>query len=368
MKREKKKRGILHSRFYQIYFCLVLLALVAIGFGLTRLNDELKDYESAEPVYVAEEVARLFEDGDFDAIYELDSAAEEFSGGDRDFYLKSMHSIADGASVSWSEERASVNEHRYGVTVDGVKFATFTLVPGDETTKLGNRLWKLDSVTTHVTLKEAEPEYVFRITAPSDSVVTVDGRALGSEDRTGKTREIFPRDFLPEGLTAPELVEYSVSVGTETPEISAVDRDGNPQTLEADANDSHALSCGLTYNQDMQARFAKNVMNVAQQLAKYTSEDLGKYSMKKLCIDKSPAYNLVDSFDNQWAPHHSKVEFNNMVVDQFYQHSPDCITCRVSFEYVLIASAKEKKAYQTSYLFCFARDGRKPKLYNMLLN
>ena len=63
-KSRKKKKSIWRSTFYRVYFALVALALIAIAIGTVWLRGVLKDYESAQPKYVAQDVARLFENAD----------------------------------------------------------------------------------------------------------------------------------------------------------------------------------------------------------------------------------------------------------------------------------------------------------------
>ena len=376
MSTKKKKKGVLSSVFYRIYFTLVIIALIAIAVGMGWLNTYLKDVETAEPVYVAQEVAKLFQNTDFESIYALDTSAASISGGDKAFYVENMHQIADGADIQWAEDYSPKSDERnYRVTVNGSRFATFTLVPSGRVTSRGNTLWALGSVATNVELKEPEPEEIvpdvqiaFSITAPSDSVVTVEGRELTGADASNTGIEIFPAGFLPKVITPPTLTEYAVMCTSETPEITVIDRNGNPQTLTADENDAHKLSCGLPEDEELRQRFASNVFEVGERLARYTSNDATKAWMQQLCIKKSPAYNLVNSFDNTWAPPHRDVTFRNVTTDSYYLHSSDCLTCKVSFDYVLLLRNKEEKIYRTSYTFCFARDGGKAKLYNMLLN
>ena len=55
------RESLLKSKFYRIYFALLTLAIIGIAVGTVWLNGLLKDYESAQPVYVAQEVAKIFE-------------------------------------------------------------------------------------------------------------------------------------------------------------------------------------------------------------------------------------------------------------------------------------------------------------------
>ena len=187
----KKKKSIWHSTFYRVYFALVALALVAIAIGTLWLRGVLRDYESAQPKYVAEEVGQLFKNADYDAIYKVDTSAAQFEGGDAALYVNHLKQLTAGRNVEWTPAfSANRDERKYNVNLDGERFATFTLVPSGQTTARGNTLWKLGSVTTLVQLQQATPEpepeptpepeppaqvYTCRITVPTGYSVTVDG-------------------------------------------------------------------------------------------------------------------------------------------------------------------------------------------------
>ena len=228
--RKKKKKSILQSTFYRVYFALVLLALIGIAIGTGWLRGALKDYEASQPVYVAQDVAKLFENSDFNALYDVDTSAREV--GDKAFYVESMNALAEGRDVEWTETfSADENERKYNVTLNGERFASFTLVPSGQTSPKGNRLWTLGSVTTHVELREPEPEptpepveekhaYPCKITAPQGYIVTVDGEALTVENAQVAEKNLFEAGFLPENVKAPAMVEYSFDSESEKPDIS----------------------------------------------------------------------------------------------------------------------------------------------------
>ena len=158
-KSRKRKKSIWQSTFYRVYFALVALALVAIAIGTVWLRGVLRDYESAQPKYVAQDVAKLFENADYETIYNVDTSAEQFRGGDETLYLDNLKQLTAGKRVEWTPAfSANKNERKYNVNLDGERFATFTLVPSGQTTSRGNTLWKLGSVTTLVELQQATPE------------------------------------------------------------------------------------------------------------------------------------------------------------------------------------------------------------------
>ena len=113
-----------------MYFAVVALAVAAIAIGLVWLRGAVADYEVAQPVHAAAEVAVLFEQGDWDRIYDLDTSAKDISGGDRAQYVQSMTELTDDGDIAWSQAFCSnPDEMKYIVTLDGDNLAIFTLVP-----------------------------------------------------------------------------------------------------------------------------------------------------------------------------------------------------------------------------------------------
>ena len=107
-----------------MYFALVALALVAIAIGTVWLRGVLRDYESAQPKYVAQDVAKLFENADYETIYNVDTSAEQFRGGDETLYLDNLKQLTAGKRVEWTPAfSANKNERKYNVNLDGERLA-----------------------------------------------------------------------------------------------------------------------------------------------------------------------------------------------------------------------------------------------------
>lgn len=377
MTKRKKKKSIWQSLFYRIYFAVVGVLLIAIVVGTIWLRGVLADYESAQPVYVAEDVAKLFEDGDFERIYETDTSAAQFTGSDRALYIQSMREIAADKTVEWSETFSSKeDERRYAVTLDGDRFATFTLVPSGETTSRGNRLWKLDSVTTLVTLKEPEEEeepeepeappemYECRLTVPSGSRVTVNGELLDEHNAQVTPGFLFEDGFLPEGIENPLMTGYVFSADSETPDIAVTDADGQAMRLTADTERERTWSCGPEENEEIHLKYGDAALALGRKIAKFMSKDGSKKSIMKLCFSGSPAREIFDNLSNKYATPHKSVSFRNEMVTECYRLSDECFTCRVSFDYVLDTTDGER-VFPTAYTFCVVSKNGKTGLYNL---
>ena len=384
---KKKKKSILKSRFYRVYFVVVAVALIAIAIGTLWLRGVLADYESAQPVYVAEDVAKLFEDGDYQRIYDLDTSAAQISDGDKAFYLESMAEISSGKKVEWSEAFSTDDDIRkYNVTLDGDRFATFTLVPSGQKTRRGNRLWKLGDVTTLVTRKEPDPTpeptptpepdaeptptpepeilYECRVTVPQGYAVIVDGVTLDESNAQVAAGSLFEDGFLPEGVENPATTVYVYSSKNERPTVEVKDETGAQATPIPDAEKERVWTCRFKEDEALKEQYGKAAYGLGQKLAKFMSKDGSKKSITKLCLKKSPAWTIFENLDNDFATPHSGNDFRNPDVTEFYRLSDTCFTCRVSFDYVLYTKDGER-VFPTAYTFCLVSKGGKGGLYNL---
>jgi hypothetical protein len=367
----RKRKSIWNSTFYRVYFVLVALALVAIALGTVWLQGVLKDYESAQPKYVAQDVGKLFENADYEAIYNVDTSAAQFEG-DVALYLDNLKELAAGRRVEWTPAfSANKDERKYNVNLDGERFATFTLVPSGQTTSHGNRLWKLGSITTHVAVEGTEAAgdlsvAPYRVKAPEGYTVTVNGRELTAEDAIATGEAIFQADFLPEGVTAPTMTEYAFFSEEGEPVLSAKDASGKEATVEPDG-DSRWV-CNLKEDEDFKSQFSGAVIALAERVAKYTVKDLSRNGIMKDVAGESPAESILKKFSNDWAPPHKTATVTYARVTDFYVLSEDCFTCHVEFTFTLRTRRGNDYVYPTSYTFCVVKRNGAGKLYNITFN
>ena len=390
--KKKKKKSILKSRFYQVYFVVVAVALVAIAIGTVWLRGLLADYESAQPVHAAQEVARLFETGDYQRLYDLDTSAEQIAGGDKAFYLESMEEITSGKSVEWSDAFSTDEDVRkYNVTLDGDKFASFTLVPSGQTTRRGYKLWKLGEVTTYVTRQEPEPTpepepepteteaepdaeptptpepvelYECRVTVPSGCSVTVDGVALDDQNAQIAAGHLFEDGFLPEDVENPATTVYVYHSENENPSVEVADETGAVVTPKADAQRERTWTCPMKEDEALKQQYGEAAYKLGQRIAKFMSKDANKNAIMKVCLKNSPARAIFDNLSNTFATPHTSSSFKNQEVTEFYKLSDTCFTCRVSFDYVLKTKAGDR-VFPTAYTFCVVNQNGKGGLYNL---
>jgi len=348
------------------------VALVAIAIGLVWLRGVVSDYEIAQPAHAAEEVARLFEQADYDRLYDLDTSAREFSGGDKALYVESLVNLASGRQVGWREVYSSdANVRKYSVTLDGDKLATFTLVPSGQTTRHGYKLWKLGEVTTQVALEGTEAAgdltaAPYRVSAPEGYVVTVDGRTLTADDALTTGTPIFPEGFLPSGVTAPTMTEYAFFSDSDSPVVTAVDPSGEDAEVLPDGE--QRWNCALKEDAAFAEQYGAPVITVAERVAKYTVKDLSRNAVMKDVASDSPAETILKQFDNGWAPPHKTATVTDAKITDFHVLSEDCFTCHVEFTFTLRTRRGNDYVYPTSYTFCIVKRNGTGKLYNLTFN
>ncbi len=373
-KKQRKKKGLFSSRFYRSYFVVVAVAVVAIVIGLIWLRGAVADYEVAQPVHAAEEVAALFEEGDWDRIHDLDTSAKDISGGDKALYVQQLTELTDDGDIAWSQAFSrNPDEMKYTVTLDDDKLATFTLVPSGRTTAHGNRLWKLGSITTHVAVEGTEAAAAgdlsvapYRVKAPTGYTVSVNGRELTDADAMSTGEAIFQADFLPEGVNPPTMTEYAFFSDEGAPELTAKDASGVDAEVQPDGDNRWV--CPLKEDAEFASQYSGAIIALAERVAKYTVKDLSRNGIMKDVAGESPAESILKKFSNDWAPPHKTATVTDAKVTDFYVLSDDCFTCHVEFTFTLRTRRGNDYVYPTSYTFCVVKRKGAGKLYNITFN
>ena len=360
------------SWFYKIYFPVVALALVAMFIGWRWLDGFAADYEASQPVHVADQVAQLFIDGDYNRLYALDASAPDISGGDQAFYVESMNNLTSGRAVDCVSAFSSDKDVlKYNITLDGARFASFTLVPSGQTTAHGNTLWRLGTVESHVmtqteAAKQDPNQSPCRVRALPEYTVAVDGVQLTAEDVTQTGIAILPDGFLPSGVTAPTLTEYGFFPETEAPQIVVTAPDGTQLTAVEESE--RIWVCGPREDEALKAQYSENIMKMARLIAKYTTQDVSRGAALEYVLSGSPAEEKIKKFNNSWAPSHKEERFEDMEVSDFWVLSEDCLVCHVKFTYILTSKRQNDYPYPTDYTFCIRRRNGEGKLYDVVFH
>lgn len=365
-KKKKAKKSLLYllrtSWFYRIYFGVLMLCAVALVIGLKLEGEMLKEYEQTRPVHSAEAVLNMLNQRDWSQLQAMDESAKKLRYAGADQYAQYMDELTYGSAFTLKNVLSiDENEQKYNVLMGEKKFAEMLFVQSDETTAHGFKNWKLESIAT--TVLDADQ---YTITVPSDFTVQINGTTLSDEDILESGISMGIESNLPEGVTAPVLTRYGVNTAFGKIENLSI-TDGKGNSCEPVQDGENSWSCGLAYDESVRAKCEDGVITWGRRLAAYTTGDYDKFDLSGACVNPSPARTFIRNMENQWAAAHSGYDFENIKTFDCYVYSDTCLSCKISFDYI-VHYKKEDKTYPTAYTLYFVKDGGKFKLYSFTMD
>ncbi len=360
MAKKKKKKGL--RLFYPIYFLLMAAAVAAIFVVRQEVTVRMAAYEASLPKYVAEEVAQMFLERDFEKVYSYQDPAD-FAGESAQAYAAYMTMLTEGNELTWGESySSSEDEMVYAVRLDGKRLFEFTLVRGTLTDASGNAQWELTDVRT---LGVTTATRTLR--APTSSTVYLNDQALGEES-------IIERDIALESETyllndeakSPAMCVYQYEVCFSEPKIRVVDANGreNKLTVAADG----CMEAVINSDDELKAEAEERVIEIVKAFARFTSEDLDQYKMLRLVRRDTSAYDKIERFDNDWFGKHKGNDFQNLVTENYMRFSDDTFACDIHFDYIITYDDAPDKSYETNYRFYFVERDDEWYLYDFRMD
>ena len=354
--RKSKKRRL--KLFYPIYFSRLIAAIAGILVVSSMLAETLEAYEASLPKYVAEDVAQMFMDRDFEKVYSYQDPAQ-FANEDAATYAEYMRQFTEGGELTWGESYSSGEDVKvYAVRLNGKRLFEFKLEKLPEPDANGNTQWALSSVST---LGVSTAKHT--VTAPADSTVYVGGKALDASQIIEEGIIIEEEKYLlNEDCKSPTMCVYEYEVCFGKPEVRVVDAKGreNPVTMDENGN----AYAELNSNDELKAEAEERVFEIVKAFANFTSEDLTQRNMLKLARKGTNAYKNIQEFDNNWFGKHYGVKFENMVSDNYIAFSEDTFGCDISFDYIVDYRDSGEVRYETRYRFYFVERDDEWYLYD----
>lgn len=207
VKKAKKvrKRGS-GSNFIRAWIIIIAVIALLWTVVLVFLNSALREYESVQPVHMAQAVFEKYFSGldSGDVPIGADTIKERFALATviaptgfepDDSALDYFAEALEKGEFEWYETvSAGENEKKYAVTSAGVQVAEFTLKRAGQTTKYLKLVgWEKSGI--RITL---EPLRGVSVYAPLYSVVTVNGVPLTEENEVGERVILENADYFPE--------------------------------------------------------------------------------------------------------------------------------------------------------------------------
>ena len=364
-KKERENRSSRIPRFYVIYLTVTVVVILLVFILLQVVKSRLAEYELVQPKYVAEEVfARYFEPVNYakllaDARYE----AGEVELDELVDYLKEEIGEAElSYAVGLSNEE---NEIRYVVKAGSKQLAAIVLNVADEKTEHGYQTYEFSYIELYLNMEaylEELAKTVVTIEVPGTYSVMVDGELLSAELITETYTLTDLTKYYPSDVPDMEYAVYTVKTLGELPGEVIVT---NPEGIEAEVRlneDTLTYTCGLVYNESMKADYGEFVTKALEGYAAYVqaSEDVSLSSIKGYFDTSSDAYaDVVTAGGNRWMVNEwSGIDFEDVTVEEFYVHTPEIFSCRISFTQLLHRDGKEDfKDAIDMYVFLHLTEG-----------
>ncbi|MDO5449010.1 MAG: hypothetical protein Q4F70_05320 [Clostridia bacterium] len=314
----KKKR----SKFYTIYFAVIILFFIALIVGSIILVGWLRSFEQSQPTTI---VNSLISEYITPAKYEklqknFDIEISEYETEEHLYSLLSENFDGKKITISHSSLKPEGIDDAYIIKADDVKVLNVFL----KKHKIGKG-YDVDSIEISKNLLKT-----VTISAFKDTVVTVNGIEVAEDIRVDMELPELPKVDAKK-LTPPQTITLSGML-SEAQEVAA---SKNGKDVEVTVN-------GAAYSvaQNIDATVAKNVQDTAQNAAvayaAYMQKDGSLGEVAKYTDTSTPFYKNVASTLIQFVKNHNGYKNSDMKVDTLVQYSDTLYSCRVSFKHTLL--------------------------------
>lgn len=320
-----------------------------------RLNEALREsYVQYLADLSAQKILSSFTEENYGPLYALCTANGYPEGGEEDF-ASLLSSLPGRESARCSLYEAEGSDRKYLILYGDTEVADFTLTRSEE------RYWAVTSFTMSVwTPFEAT------ITAPAESVVSVDGRALTSSDEVSrevpKRTDSYVLSIAPDKVT---LVTYYVRSPFPPQSITAVDPDGREQELIRESDSSYRFELN-TCDGEMARGMRDLLLSFAKAWGYFSLHDTDLADIAQYVERDSTAYIYICNSENSIVREHyrEKIHFMNFAARNFIRYDEDTISCEITYDMsVAYVDQTVTQIYHPAYRLYLRRTDGEWKVY-----
>lgn len=316
------------------------LLLIVISVGLFRFYRFLENYEASyqasRPALDMDRYASLFQNKDFDAIYDLltvKPVCTEFeTTSDINTYLSEL--LADRSISYTPAEGYTEDSPKYLIKADDFVLAGLNLTrSSSESRKYGFPVWELSDFEIYTKAPES-----FLIQAPSNYDVSVNGIRLGADHLSESEITLDEERYVKEYASLPTCNRYYGEGLYLPPTVTATDDYGQEVPVTYDAGQQMYIVPFSSHAPDQEALEAYAIQAV-KDYCEFISQDLGDNALDKYFpADSTALYMIKHNTSRQFFAHHRSSDFQNVEVKNFISYSSDVFYCEVYVEQVLVMS------------------------------
>lgn len=295
--------------FYTAYIMLIIFFVMGMRVKLNDLEQQLKDYESAQPEPCSRLVfAELFRDPDWESLYELAEIPDTVFEG-KEQYAAYMENLIGDQVLTYQEESQDAEDIRvYQVLAGDMSIGSFRLKSTPTETSIA---WSFDSL-----FLISEYSVSLRIQKLSTHTVYINGVPL-DDSYTVRTISVCDDAYLPRGVynvwTHTQQVEGLMLV----PTVTAMDKTGQSvEVIYNAATDTYITSDSITTATEAEEQVALDALKafVRYKVNRYNPLDISDR------FDTESKF-FLESEEDLWESSNLEPEFANEQVTGFYRCS-----------------------------------------------
>lgn len=310
------------SRFYRIYFSVVVLFLILLAVGLVILYGWLRSYEKSQPDTVVNSViTKYLQKGDYKGLRkDLDLTVSEFETDE------SMEAALEAAlsgktySLAHSSFKPEGIDQTFVIKADDEKVLNVYL----KKHKLGKG-YDID----HVELSKSMLKSI-DIIAPKGTVLTVNGVTVSDDLKTDNEFPSLPSTVDPKTLTPTQTAKIT-GLLSETPTVTATE---NGAAAEVTQN-GNIYTVAQTIDKTIGDKVTEAARECAIAYAAYMQKDGPFGAFSKWCDTSTPFYKNVAS-TLMFVKDHNGYKNEDMQVTGLTKYSDTLYSCHVSFKHTLL--------------------------------
>lgn len=313
--------------FYAIYFGVLFVAVIAVVVGLGWLRGYLAEYESAQPIHIAEQVFDMyFKSRDFELLVQKTDTSDRLEAPAA--VAEYLHSQYDTAELTYNSVTSDDSDSvKYIVKTGDYKIASFTLKKSGEKTRRGFDYYEPDKFEIFYAADKN-----CTVFAPEMSDVFVNDIAL-SEKYLTERDIVLDSEKVPEGLAAVKYKKYRVTGLINDPTVR-VSTDGLENDIEY-VPETRTYTAGLPNDAALETEYSNFVLKAVEEYAKYMQSDSNWGAVKPYFDPSTDLYTSVRTVEQYFVIDHDGYRFEDEYVGQFYPYDENTFSCRVTVWHVL---------------------------------
>ena len=332
-KRPKKKANrVISTIFYTLYFLLIIGFFGGMYFVTDWLEDWLVSFEASQPTTRSEEVFQAnFANPDWNKIYDLAGIQSTVFEGKEDFVAYMENKYGD-VTLTYTETSAGLSgDHKYHLKNGDDYIGYFTLtdknstgVTNDPAALITSELpdWQLGEVSVSFTRNES-----VTIQKVDGHTAYVNGVEV-TDEFTNRIASTIAENYLPEGTTGFRSVYQSISGLLLQPEVTIVDENGNPTTVNYD--ETTGVYVEQTEATTISEEEKQLVIDAAEAYGEFMIEKKGSANLAKFWKSSTDIFKTITTLE-RWFAGAAGYEFVNENVTDYVRYTDKLFSARVAY-------------------------------------